>query len=815
VIAGGDSRTSGIRFDEKQTMSSVSVFVRRKHQGSQIRVRGLVQGVGFRPTVWRLATDCGLSGEVLNDSDGVLIRAWGTAGAIDVFIRRLKAEAPPLARIDTVERGPIRGRCSAAGFRIAASTYGEVHTGVVPDSATCPACVDETLQPLSRRYHYPFTNCTHCGPRLSIVNAVPYDRVNTSMAAFRLCDDCQAEYNDPTDRRFHAQPIACPVCGPKVALEHADGTSLNLGGSDPIEAASRFLLEGNIIAIKGLGGFHLACDATHPDAVTRLRARKRRYHKPFALMARDAPVIQRYCALSPEELALLQSPTAPIVLCAANGPERLPDAVASGLNTLGCMLPYTPLHHLLVEGLDRPIVLTSGNISDEPQCIGNQQARERLHGIADYLLLHDRDIVNRVDDSVLRIMDGTPGILRRGRGYAPASMPLPPGFEHATSVLALGGELKNTFCLIKDGQAIISQHQGDLDDAATYRDYQRNLELYRALFEHEPQTLAADRHPEYLSSKLAREWSARDALPLVEVQHHHAHIASCLADNDVPLDAPPVLGVALDGLGFGDDGTFWGGEFLLADYCSFERLASFKPVAMIGGAQAMREPWRNTYAHLVATLGWAGYQKDYGALELTRFLESKPLATFDAMLKHGMNCPLASSCGRLFDAVAAAVGVCRDQASYEGQAAIEMEALVSARTLGEVAEDEVYPFTVVESKGAPYLEPEPMWQALLRDLLTNTPAAVMSARFHKGLARGVVAMVSRLSERAIREPTIALSGGVFQNKILLEEVAQRLRSNDLTVLTQRQVPANDGGLSLGQATVAVAQALTTGGVRCV
>ena len=794
-------------------MSSVPAFARRKHQGSQIRVRGLVQGVGFRPTVWRLATDCGLSGEVLNDSDGVLIRAWGNSGAIGVFIRRLKAEAPPLARIDTIERGPLRGRCSADGFRIAASTYGEVHTGVVPDSATCPACVEETMQPLSRRYHYPFTNCTHCGPRLSIVNAIPYDRGNTSMARFDLCDACQAEYDDPADRRFHAQPIACPVCGPKVSLEHADGTPFTLEGSDPIEAARRLLMEGSIIAIKGLGGLHLACDATNPDAVTSLRARKRRYHKAFALMARDARVIQRYCTLSPEELALLASPAAPIVLCAANGPERLPDAVAPGLNTLGFMLAYTPLHHLLLGSLDRPIVLTSGNVSDEPQCIGNQQARERLRGIADYLLLHDRDIVNRVDDSVLRIMDGAPRILRRGRGYAPASIPLPPGFERATSILALGGELKNTFCLLKDGQAIISQHQGDLEDAATYRDYQRNLELYRGLFEHEPQMLAADRHPEYLSTKLGKEWSARDALPLVEVQHHHAHIASCLADNDVPLDTSPVLGVALDGLGFGDDGTFWGAEFLLADYCCFERLASFKPVAMIGGAQAMREPWRNTYAHLVATLGWAEYQKDYGALELTRFLESKPLATFEAMLKQGINCPPASSCGRLFDAVAAAVGVCREQVSYEGQAAIELEAL--AHRPEQVAEGEAYPLTVVESKGAPYLEPEPMWQALLRDLLTNTPPAVMAARFHKGLARGVVAMVSCLTERAVREPTIALSGGVFQNKTLLEEVARRLRAQGFTVLTQRQVPANDGGLSLGQAAIAAAKALTTGGVRCV
>ena len=630
------------------------------------------------------------------------------------------------------------------------------------------------------------------------------------MATFELCDACRAEYDDPADRRFHAEPTACPLCGPKVQLEYSHGTPFDV--ESPIDAARRLLLEGAIVAIKGLGGFHLACDATNPKAVMRLRARKRRYHKPFALMARDARVIQRYCSLSPDELALLLSPAAPIVLCAANGSLRLPSSVAYALDTLGFMLPYTPLHHLLLECLDRPIVLTSGNTSDEPQCIVDQQARERLNGIADYLLLHDRDIVNRVDDSVLRIVDGAPRCLRRGRGYAPAPLSLPPGFERAPSILALGGELKNTFCLIKDGQAIVSQHQGDLEDAATYRDYRHNLDLYRSLFEHEPETLAADRHPEYLSSKLAREWSAREALPLIEVQHHHAHIASCLADSDVPLDAPPVLGIALDGLGFGDDGTFWGGEFLLADYCDFERVASFRPVAMIGGAQALREPWRNTYAHLAAAFGWADYSQEYGALELTRFFENKPLATFEAMLKRDVNCPLASSCGRLFDAVAAAIGVCREHAGYEGQAAIELEAL--AQPLEQVAEEDAYPFRIVDCERFPCLEPEPMWRALLGDLLAQTPPAVMAARFHKGLAQGVVAMVSRLSERAVREPTIALSGGVFQNKILLEEVAQRLRSNGRTVLTQRQMPANDGGLSLGQAAIAAARSLSRGGVRC-
>lgn len=780
-------------------------------EGRAVRVRGLVQGVGFRPRVWHLARDCGLVGEVSNDGDGVLIRAWGEPLALDHFIQRLRADAPPLSRIDAIECRPLDGGHDADDFRIIASGTGEPRTSVAADAAPCGLCCEETSDPASRRYRYAFTNCTHCGPRLSIVIAIPYDRGNTSMATFKLCDACRAEYNDPADRRFHAEPTACPLCGPKVRLEYSDGTAFDV--ESPIDAARRLLLEGNIIAIKGLGGFHLACDATDPKAVMQLRARKRRYHKPFALMARDAQVIQGYCTLSPEEIALLLSPAAPIVLCAANGSLRLPSAVAYGLDTLGFMLPYTPLHHLLLESVDRPIVLTSGNASDEPQCIANQQARERLNGIADYLLLHDRDIVNRVDDSVLRIVDGAPRILRRGRGYAPAPLSLPPGFERVPSILALGGELKNTFCLIKDGQGIVSQHQGDLEDAATYRDYRHNLDLYRSLFAHEPETLAADRHPEYLSSKLAREWSAREALPLIEVQHHHAHIASCLADNRVPLDSPPVLGIALDGLGFGDDGTFWGGEFLLADYRDFERVASFMPVAMIGGAQAMREPWRNTYAHLVATLGWADYQKDYGALELTRFFENKPLATFEAMLKQDVNCPLASSCGRLFDAVAAAIGACREHAGYEGQAAIELEAL--AQPPEHVAEEDAYPFRIVDCGRFPCLKPEPMWRALLGDLLAHTPPAVMAARFHKGLAQGVVAMVSRLSERALREPTIALSGGVFQNKILLEEVAQRLRSNGLTVLTQRQMPANDGGLSLGQAAVAAAQALTTGGARCV
>ncbi len=782
--------------------------------GTRIRVRGLVQGVGFRPTVWRIARELELAGRVRNDGEGVLIEAWGPPNRLDALVRALPVACPPLARIDAIEREPLDGEPAAMEFVIDTSAVTAARTGVVPDAATCPACIEDTLNPFSRRYRYPFTNCTHCGPRLSIVRAIPYDRAGTSMAAFSMCQDCRAEYEDPADRRFHAQPNACHACGPRTWLERADGHALctgNLTQLDDVDAACTLLQRGEIVAVKGLGGFHLACDATDTRAVARLRERKRRFGKPFALMARDLDIVRRYCEVGETEARLLRSPQAPVVILTARPGTDLAPAVAPGQRTLGFMLPYTPLHHLLLKRMDRPVVMTSGNLSEEPQCIENADARARLGGIADWLLLHDRDIVNRVDDSVVRVMDGAPRLLRRARGYAPASLPLPPGLEDAPPLLALGGELKNTFCLLKDGRAILSQHMGDLEDAATWTDFQRNLALYAGLFQHAPQVLAIDRHPEYLSAKLGRERAAAEGIELMEVQHHHAHVAACLADNGWPLDAGPVLGVALDGLGFGDDGTLWGGEFLRADYFGYERLGTFKPVAMPGGAQAVREPWRNTWAHLMAGLGWARYKMNYDALELTRFLESKPLDTLSAMLKSGTHCPTASSCGRLFDAVAAAMGVCREQASYEGQAAIELEALVDRDTLENESDDLAYPFAVprLEDKKLPYIEPLAMWQAVLGDLVLDTPPGVMAARFHKGLARAIVHMVHDLThekdERMLE--TVALTGGVFQNRILLEEVASRLRGLGYRVLTHRDSPANDGGLSLGQAVVAAARQL--------
>ena len=768
-------------------------------------MRGLVQGVGFRPTVWRLATECALHGTVWNDAAGVTIHIWGEESARGRFLSRLRREAPPLARIDAVDTEPLPGPPLRTGFHIVASRTGPVRTGVVPDAATCAGCCADIADPGNRRYRYAFTNCTHCGPRLSIVRGIPYDRALTSMAAFAMCGSCRAEYADPAERRFHAQPNACPRCGPRLWLEAAHGTIC--AGDDAIRSAWRLLRESQIIAVKGLGGFHLAVDACDAPALARLRRRKRRYSKPFALMARDIDVIARYCAVDPAQRSLLQTPAAPIVLLEASGVECVAAGVAPGQRTLGFMLPYTPLHHLLLQDFDRPIVLTSGNASDEPQCTDNDEARARLSPLADYLLLHDRAIVSRVDDSVTQVVDGAPRVLRRARGYAPAPLPLPEGFGEAPALLAMGGELKSTFCLLRSGEAIVSQHIGDLEEASTHADYRRTLSLYQRLFEHAPERIVVDRHPQYLASRLGREIAERDGLAVVTVQHHHAHIAACLADNAVPLGSPPVLGIALDGLGYGDDGTLWGGEFLLADYRGYSRLARFAQVPLIGGAQAIREPWRSAYAHIRAALGWQRFAREYARLELCADLRERPRAILEAMIAKGVNCPQSSSCGRLFDAVAAALGICRDRAGYEGQAAIELEACVTAAALDTAGEG--YPFAFTASEAVSVLECAPMWQALLDDLMRGATPAIIAARFHLGLARALLTLTSRLLERNELkcDARVALTGGVFQNRLLFETLAAGLRARGVTVLGHARVPANDGGLSLGQAAIGAASAI--------
>jgi hydrogenase maturation protein HypF len=753
-------------------------------QQAEIRVRGRVQGVGFRPAVWRLAQEFGLSGDIRNDAEGVLIHVAGESVAIAELVDHLKRSPPALARIDQVEIAPTDRPCST-GFRIIDSAGGIARTEVAPDAAVCAECAREVLDPAQRRYRYPFANCTQCGPRISIIRAIPYDRAATTMAAFRLCPACAAEYRQPADRRFHAEAIACEVCGPQARLVP------DIPARDVIDAAASLLRDGHVLAVKGLGGYQLACDATNAAAVSRLRTAKRRDSKPFALMARDLDVVRRYCTVSIEEAALLKGSSAPIVLLQSIGSPKLPQAVAPGLTTLGFMFPTTPLHLLLLHGIDAPVIMTSGNLTDTPQIIDDDDALALLGRVADFVLIHDREIATRIDDSVMRVVSGKPRMLRRARGFAPSATLLPAEFSAAPDLLAAGGELKTTFCLLKDGRAILSPHIGDLEDARTFDDYRRCISRFTRLFDHAPVAIAIDPHPEYLSSKHAHDMG----LPLIEVQHHHAHLAACLAENLRPLGAPPVLAIVLDGLGWGDDGTIWGGEFLLGDYRSTRRLAGLQPVAMPGGAAAAREPWRNLYAHLKA----AGLRPD------------TPHPLLDAMITNRINTPMASSCGRLFDAVAAALGICAQRQSHEGEAASRLEALVCQRTLLDEEDELAYALTTSRPSvdGIALIGYRTMWQGLMADLAKGTHSGVIAARFHKALAIAAVAMARHLAEQ-VQFDTVALSGGCFQNAVLLQQTEYRLRAAGFAVLTHSMVPANDGGLSLGQATVAAARLLDPG-----
>ncbi len=769
--------------------------------GERIRIKGTVQGVGFRPTVWRLAQECGVAGAVWNDGEGVVIEAWGSATEIDTLVAALPGACPPLAKIESVVRATITGEAPAWEFEIRQSDLGEVSTAVSADAATCHACLSELGERSDRRYGYPFTNCTHCGPRLSIIRAIPYDRSNTSMSEFRMCPQCQREYTDPADRRFHAQPNACAVCGPKVWIEAGESDSaLTIGKGGPIPEAARLLRQGAILAVKGVGGIHLACNALDSSAVERLRRRKQRDQKAFALMALDFETISRYARLGKAERDALSGPVAPIVIMEAAG-EPVAAGVAPGQSTLGFMLPYSPLHHLLLRAVAGPIVLTSGNRSDEPQCTANEDARERLLGIADFLLLHDREIVNRLDDSVIRVAAGAPRVLRRARGLAPAPLVLPPGFERADGVLGMGAELKNTFCLLRQGRAILSQHMGDLENAVTFKDYQRNLSLYLELFQQQPEILAVDLHPGYLSSKWGGEMAAHRGLQLIGVQHHHAHIAACMAEHGLPMDTPPVLGVALDGLGYGEDGGLWGAELLLADYRQYRRLAHFQPMPLLGGTRAMLEPWRNCYAQVSRGPGWQWLRDRHPDLEIVRLLQQKPLKTLDVMMERGVNSPSASSCGRLFDAVAAALGVCPELQSYEGQAAMRLESLA-----GPYFEDQAhaaYTWDLGYSEEVGVISFTPLWKALFDDLQHGQPLGVISARFHHCICELAADIAGRQCEK-LAVKRVVLSGGVFQNRLLLEGTTARLRARGLGVLSPERFPANDGGISLGQAVIAAA-----------
>jgi len=766
-----------------------------------IRIRGIVQGVGFRPTVWKLAHQNEVKGWVINDADGVLIKAWATQQQITAMLDQLSQEPPPLARIDSVEETAVALEQAPDDFTIEESKQGLTHTQIAADAATCQACVDDIKGPDNRRYNYPFTNCTHCGPRLSIIKSVPYDRAKTSMSVFKMCPACLQEYKSPADRRFHAQPNACRECGPQVFLSKADEKFIATEDA-AIKQAVQLIQQGKIVAIKGIGGIHIACDATNHQAVSKLRQRKKRYQKPFALMAKDIAMVKQYCDVTAQQQDLLQSTAAPIVILHKHN-KTLPEELAPTQNSLGFMLPYTPLHHLLFNYLQQPIVLTSGNISDDPQCIDNQQAISGLSSICDYFLLHNRQIVNRLDDSVIKIMANKAFKLRRARGYAPEVINLPPGFDSAISVLAMGSELKNTFCLIKDNKAIVSQYMGDLEKLSCFNDYLKNLTLYKSLFDLKEQIIAIDKHPSYLSSQQGLTIALQQEIPLISIQHHHAHITSCMAENGLHINHKAVLGVIFDGLGMGEDNELWGGEFLLADYTSFKRLGRIQAIALLGGDKASQEPWRNIYAQLKTAGLWEQITEKYAELEIIKLLQSKNLNVLDTMMKNNLNSPKSSSAGRLFDAAAACLNICPQLIQYEGQAAIEMENLAE-----NAADDEnilIYPCDIKNiADDLLEIQWDQLWLSLFADLANHIDKAIIALRFHHSVANAIILMVYKLHRINSQFDTIALSGGVFQNAILFTAVEKGLQELGLKVISQKELPLNDGGLSFGQAITALA-----------
>jgi len=706
-------------------------------------LHGAVQGVGFRPFVYRLATEMGLAGTVLNSSAGLVIEVEGTAEQLERFQARVEAERPPASVILAREASwlPPKGY---ADFRILASDESAEKTAaVLPDLATCPECLAELLDPANRRYLYPFTNCTRCGPRYTIILDIPYDRPRTTMRDFVLCEDCRREYTDPADRRFHAQPNACPRCGPRL--------------SAPLAEAVRELEAGRIVALKGIGGFQLLVDARNEEAVQRLRQRKRREEKPFALMMPSLEVVRQYCHVSEAEAALLSSPAAPIVLLRPNGRPGIAPSVARSSPYLGVMLPYSPLHHLLMREFPHPIVATSGNLSDEPIAIDNDEALERLRGVADFFLMHNRPIARPCDDSVARVVRGRPSLVRRARGYAPLPVRLD---RDLPPVLAVGGHLKNTVAIALGRQVILSQHVGDLDTLEARRAFERAIEDLCRLYRFRPQLVACDMHPDYAST----QWAWRSGLPVIAVQHHQAHAVACAAENEV---REPYLGVAWDGTGYGLDSTIWGGEFFLAERGRLERIAHLRPFRLPGGEVAVREGWR-----VAASLRFETFGR-----------EAVPEPALRRMLEAGVNSPWSTSVGRLFDAVAAMAGVAREN-RFEGQAAMMLE-----RAIGGLTSEEAYPL--------PGGDWRPLIEAVARDLERGEPAACIAVRFHNALANWIVEVAGQAGVR-----DVCLSGGVFQNGYLVERTAALLEGRGFRVWTHQRVPPNDGGIALGQAVLA-------------
>jgi hydrogenase maturation protein HypF len=755
----------------------------------QIQVRGTVQGVGFRPFVYKMARNMGLVGHVFNSSAAVVIEIEGSAAALDEFVEALRTDAPQLAEVQqiNVERVAPLG---TADFSIVRSREVEGMVARIPaDAGTCDACWRDFDDPKNRRFGYPFTNCTHCGPRYTITHKVPYDRPNTTMAAFTMCSVCMAEYVDPSDRRFHAQPTACAVCGPGLALVERGGrvpqTFSDVNALPILRRARSVLREGKILAVKGLGGFLLACDATNEAAVATLRQRKHRPHKPFALMVRDVDAARRLCAISAEEEAALHHLRRPIVLLERTADAKLAPGIADGHSTVGVMLPYTPLHYLLFsdsvgeEPAFSALVMTSGNLSEEPIVIDNAEAMERLDGVADWFLMHNREIATRVDDSVARCFAGQQRVLRRSRGFAPQTIVL----EMAQrQVLAFGGELKNTFCLTKDGEAMLSQHIGDLQNYETMQFFEQTLDKMKRLFHVSPEAVAHDLHPDYMSTHMALACGIERR---IGIQHHHAHIASCMAENALQGQ---VIGVAFDGTGYGTDGRIWGGEFLICDYAGFRRAAHLRNVLLAGGDAAVRQPWRSALSYVRDALG------EQGRDELRCFsgVPEQHVVLVERMLARRINTVESSSCGRLFDAVAALLGLA-SEVTFEGQAAIALEAVASPG-------DERYDFGIEDGESS-IVDFRPMVAAVVDDLARGEEVGVISGRFHNTLSAAIVRVCERIRESDGLD-RVCLSGGTFQNVLLLHRTVQDLRLRGFGVFLHSVVPPNDGGIALGQAAIA-------------
>jgi hydrogenase maturation protein HypF len=763
----------------------------------KIGVRGVVQGVGFRPFVYRLALDHHLAGWVLNHSGGVEIEVEGSPSALDSFVRDLTAQAPPLARIVAVEVSDVLPN-GYDSFEIRHSVAEEGRYQLIsPDIATCGDCLRELLDPDDRRYRYPFTNCTNCGPRFTIIRDIPYDRPLTTMQPFMMCPDCKREYDDPLDRRFHAQPNACPVCGPQVWLEETGPDRGRLAERDEaLRLASQMLAGGKVLALKGLGGFHLACDATNKAAVQNLRKRKGRPAKPLAVMVATLDDARQHCLLSEPEESLLTSPQCPIVLVRWRDDSTIVREIAPQNQYLGVMLPYTPLHHILLRDAGRPLVMTSGNLSEEPIAQSNREARQRLGALADAFLMHNRDIYARYDDSVMfrpqapLSVPESPELgiqpIRRSRGYAPFPVRLP---VKAGQILATGAELKNTFCLTRDDFAFVSQHIGDMENLETLEHLETSIALFRHLFRIEPEVIAHDLHPDYLATKYAQSQGSSDR-PLVAIQHHQAHISSCLADNGWAVDSGPIIGVAWDGTGYGLDGQIWGGEFFVGDYGGYRRAAHLEYLPMAGGESAIRNPWRLAAGYLYALTGEMPVPP--GTTEQERRVVRQ-------QIDRGLNTPLTSAAGRLFDAVASLAGV-RQQVTYEAQAAIELEMLATrwAPGFSSGARAPTYDYTVEDGSDGFVIRLQEVLQAIQADAAAGVDPGRIGFRFHETMAAMILAVCQRI--HAGQGPrVVALSGGCFQNRLLLALTVPKLQAAGFEVLLHRQVPCNDGGISLGQA----------------